>query len=236
MAPEEFYKQNIDKFDVSHQEKYQQATLPDVIEIEKFEKEECTGNPILISYDGKKMNYKSASGKRGSHLVSNTDSEIVRFVFELYGVSATLDVIDRPGDVIKISGVTPIMADIPEDTPGNNVVDGASGTDTSTPIRTDNEIEDPVYLEQPIRKYFTTLRDSFTVDEFIDNMYEQNLLTEKELTDIGKLCEKSKHQATKQVLIKLSNCPVSKKFMLDALENTRQSYLCKYFFPTEEKE
>ena len=183
----------------------------------------------------------------------------------MYGVSARLEVInvtDRHGvsdHRINVSlteggnvGI-PSIQEESEDEAANNLVNNFQTSlpgfqtasrctlpqpvrhhDTETPAATN--IDDPVSLDKAIQKNFTKLRDTFIVDEFIDYMFENDLLTRTELQQLETTCQNDKTKATKKVLMNLSARPVSKKFMLMALENTKQQFLGQLFFPEEEKE
>lgn len=243
-TPEEFQEHNEEKFDVSKQNGSGPSTATsDWYQIEKFEKEDCTGNPIIVEYTGDSFRYKTASGKHNIQICSTNCNSANWLVFELYGVSARLEIInvsDRRGGEVHVDG-------------GSSIVEGGSMTavatcnvedipsDTPKPVRhpdtpDTHPIEDPVLLERAIQKNFTRLRDSFNVNEFIDYMFESDMLTFQDFQMLGAMSNENQPKATKSVLMNLSARPVSKKFMLMALEKTKQSFLATLFFPDEEKE
>ncbi|XP_045162467.2 uncharacterized protein LOC123527206 isoform X2 [Mercenaria mercenaria] len=263
-TPNEFQQQNEEKFDILKQTESLSNSRPDWHQIEKFEKDDCTGNPIIVEFTGDSFLYKTASGKRSKqNCRTNTDSG-VWLVYELYGVTARLEIInvsDRHGYGSNIGeslteGGNLAVPSIPEETeadleniPVENLEEclpGVSGSSRNThprPVSHPNtiargisNIEDPVSLDKPIRKNFTKLRDTFIVNEFIDYMFENDMITRQEFEQFEQTSQQDKTKATKKVLMNLSARPVSKKFMLMALENTKQQFLIPYFFPDEEKE
>ncbi|XP_060590608.1 uncharacterized protein LOC132745669 [Ruditapes philippinarum] len=264
-SPLEFRRHNEDKFDILNQRESLSSSKPDWFQIEKFEKDDCAGNPIIVEFTGDSFIYKTASGKRSrQNCRANTDSE-VWLVFELYGISARLEIINISNRHVVGGGCTNVsltqggnlaVTCIREETendinniPSNNSENDLTGSYTASgynipgPVRhpdlvtqAASQIDDPVSLEKAIQKNFTTLRDSFIVDEFIDNMFENEVITRTEFQQLELVCQQDKTKATKKVLMSLSLRPVSKKFIMTALEKTKQQFLAQYFFPEEEKE
>lgn len=259
-TPDEFRQQNEEKFDILKHTESESVSRPDWHQIEMFEKDECTGNPVIVEFTGDSFLYKTASGKRSRQNCRLNAGCALWLVYELYGVTARLEIInvsDRRGDGTDVveslneigNMAVPSIPEVSEEDIENIAIDNPEVSlpraqpvslrpirHPDTVIRGISQIEDPVSLDKAIQKNFTKLRDTFVVNEFIDYMFENDLLTRVEFEQLGEMCHQDKTKATKKVLMCLSARPVSKKFMLMALENTKQQFLTQIFFPEEEKE
>lgn len=229
-------------------------------EIEKFEKEDCIGNPVEVEYTGNSFVYKSSSGKRSSQNCRGDNDSKIWLVFELYGISAKLSVQDKNTRRVGSASCRQCNREIPSipeesrelclrqndsmlevnseqdlASPGISS-EASSSTARAQEIRSDQYIDDPVSVEKAIQKNFTKLRDDFMVRDFLDHMFESDMLTKHEFEHLQTTLDSNKIPVTRKVLMILSSRPVSKKFMLMALEKTKQQFLIPYFFPEEEKE
>ncbi|WAR14512.1 hypothetical protein MAR_004617 [Mya arenaria] len=242
--PREFQIKNRGKFDVSvplgdNDEE------PAWLQIEKLEKDECTGNAVVLKFTGEAIDIWSAKGRRKRTTCHLRANEKVWLVLELYGITVRVE-------TSFLEGPSPshfLCPDIPEDPYENSAVHAYYRYDT--PSEHENEAlpvqgptfvpastappaspEDPVYLKDVIQKHFTYLKNNFTVTDVIDHMYENKMITHTELTSIAS------HQPamqTRSVLVNiLSNRPVSKKAFINALNKTHQEFLIEKFFPEKD--
>lgn len=260
--PEEFRQNHEDMFDLLKSSESLSSGKPGWIQIEKFEKEDCTGNPVEVDYTGSSFVYKSSSGKRSTQNCQWDNNTPIWLVLELYGISVRLEALDK--DMRRVDGANcrpcnrqaSNVPEVVEETdrflsltlsesmlevtaepglvsPGTQTDSFSLSSSTSQSYRC---IDDPVSIGKAIQKNFTKLRDSFIVNDFLDYMFENDMMTKNEFEQLDGMLSSNRQQVTKRVLLLLSSRPVSKKFMLMALENTKQQFLVPLFFPDEEKE
>lgn len=211
--PEEFANRFPSKLDLRYGVTSDEATssMPSA-EIVKLEKEHCTESVVKIRRTKDHITVTSRTNEETTSFLSAERN--VWLVFELYGVRVKIE------EETLVEGCQNAASD-------EGCVEADTGPGAS-------RLADPVNLQEPIRQNFTSLLNSLEIKELLDHLYEENILTERELDELH---EADKTRATRRLLVNiLSKRPVSKKALEKALKDTKQDFLIGKFFSEAPKE
>ena len=132
-------------------------------------------------------------------------------VLELYGISVHLN-------------VNPTK---PNTTSGNH---GPLSPPLSSPFSWIGNVNpDVVDIKDAIRTNFVYLKQHFHVDEFLDHLFNDGVITEVELSRLTGTPQQ--HDRVRDTLMLLRSRPVSKTAFIKALTDTKQEFLIEKFFP-----
>jgi len=207
-SPREFVQRNKGLFDVNVPSEH---CLPQWIDIgRKLEKEMCT-RPITIAFTGQSIRYMNNRGDQTTvNCLLNRDDK-VWLVLELYGISVHLDVNAAPPS-----------------TPSGNP--GPLSPPLSPPSSWIGNVNpDVVDIKDAIRTNFVYLKQHFHVDEFLDHLFNDGVITEGELSRLAGT--QPPHEKVRATLMFLMSRPVSKTAFIKALTDTKQEFLIEKFFP-----
>lgn len=220
VAPEEFAERYPYRLDTRHP-CTADSTISDTFwyQIEKLEKEQCTGGIVTVRYTDNEITVNTAAGETKSCDVEPRRS--VWLVLELYGVSVKVET--------NMSN------------PPSELSEPVQCTDNGGDVENENlrefrssRIPDPVNLKKPIQQNFVKIKQNLKLQELVDHLYAAEMLTTDELTH---LFEVDSAKASNHLLLKiLSTRPVSKKALIKALQETLQEHLITFFFPEMVKE
>ncbi|KAH3755241.1 uncharacterized protein LOC127848667 [Dreissena polymorpha] len=246
MEPRQFHIRYPGKFIIQRSESAD-VSDGDWSQIEKLEKEECTGKPVGLKFTGCALELRSSTGKQKSINCNLQKGEQVWLALELYGISVHIET----GNGSELFPCPGIPEELPEchamsercdsvedsldmvlPTSGRSLVTyvpppptpSAQPPQQPQPCR----IGDPVWLKDAIQKNFTTILKTFVATPFVDFLYESDMITVEEMEKVHSLTTSA---AARYVLIDiLSKRPVSKKAVERALKETKQDFLMDILF------
>jgi len=167
------------------------------------------GDGVMVKRDGGQITVTSGTGEVTK--CSLDEEQKAWLVFELYGVTVKARVMSPGVEQRDVNG-------------SEEAVWGGQ----TLPSR--NTIADPVLLQEGIQSNFIVLLDSLNLPEFLDHLFEGEMITRVE---VGRLHEMDRLTATRTLLLSiLSVRPVSKKAFINALEKTLQGFLIEKFLAT----
>lgn len=206
--PDELSNRHPSKLDLRHAPSNDDTTANTTwTKIVKLEKEQCTDGVITVKRTGNQITVTSSTEETESSSVAA--GRKVWLMFELYGVRVKIEA-GKLGEVAE-----------------------ASDEATSVAIRVER-IADPVLLQEGIQQNFIHLLQSLEIGEFLDHLYQEDVLTTREVEELH---DSERRQATRKLLLKiLSKRPVSRKGFMKALKDTKQDFLIPSFFSETSKE
>ena len=209
-SPREFVQRNKGLFDVNVPSEH---CSPQWIDIgRKLEKEMCT-RPITIAFTGQSIRCTNNRGDQTTVNCLLNMGDKVWLVLELYGISVHLDVNPEP-----------------RNTPQGNLSGGPISPPLSPPSSWIGNVNpDVVDIKDAIRTNFVYLKQHFHVDEFLDHLFNDGVITEVELSRLTGTPQQ--HDRVRDTLMLLRSRPVSKTAFIKALTDTKQEFLIEKFFP-----